>query len=270
MFIVVVGAGGIGQTLARTCLRDGHDVLVMDRDERRCEEVTRQMDCIAVHGDATRRDVLEEAEVERADAVVTTTSQDAVNLMVIAHAKDLGVPSLVSVVNEASSAPMFHGYGANVVGDPDLLAAEVLYRAIRRPHVKDFMPVGADAEIFKVTVSKDSPVAGTSLKEARMPPRTLVVAIERGDDVHVPSGGTVLQAGDGVTVLASGEGIGKVLELLAPGRGEKAVEGGEDVVGAGSIPDADAADDTAPAAADDADDADDPAGEPPETESHAP
>lgn len=219
MFIVVVGAGGIGQRLARYCLEEGHDVLVIDRDERRCEEVTRQMDCIAVQGDATMRDVLEEAEVDRADALVATTSQDAVNLMVCAHARDLGVPSLVSVVNEASSTPMFRQYGANVVGDPDVLAAEVLYRAVRRPHVRDFMALGGQTEIFKVSLSDDSKLAGTSLKKARMPAETLVVAIERGGEVIVPSGETVLEAGDSVTVLASGKSIERVIELLSPGGG---------------------------------------------------
>lgn len=216
MFIIVVGAGGIGQTLARTCLEEGHDVLVIDRDDQRCEEVTRQMDCVAVQGDATMRTVLEEAEVERADAVVTTTSQDAVNLMVIAHARDLGVPSLVSVVNEPSAGPMFRRYGANVVGDPDLLAADVLYRAIRRPHVGDFMSLGEGTEIFKVSLSRQSPLAGRTLKQARLPGETLIVAIEREGNVLVPHGGTVLKAGDGVTVLATGAAIEKAVELLAP------------------------------------------------------
>lgn len=220
MFIVIVGAGGIGRTLARYCLGHQHDVLIIDRDEQRCEEVTREMDCVAVHGDATLQEVLTEAEVQRADAVVATTSHDAVNLMVMGHAKSLGVPSLVAVANQESSRPMFREYGANVVGDPDLLAAEVLYRAIQRPHVGDFMSLGGDAEIFKVTLSEESPLTGKSLKKAKLPSDSLVVAIEREGDVLVPSGGTKLQAGDSVTMLASGDRIDDVIHLFNPSQAE--------------------------------------------------
>lgn len=217
MFIVIVGAGGIGRTLAEVCLRDRHDVLIIDRDDQRCEEVTRQMDCVAVHGDATLREVLAEAEVDRADALVATTSHDAVNLMVVAQAKDLGVPSLVAVANQESAMPMFREYGANVVGDPDDLAAEVLYRALRRPHVKDFMALGEGTEIFKVTLDQGSDLAGQTLRAARLPGETLVVAIEREGNVIVPHGDTVLKPGDGVTVLATGASIEKVVELFSPG-----------------------------------------------------
>ena len=100
MYIVIVGAGGIGQKLTEVALKDGnHNVIVIDKNEEKCEEIARKYDAIAINADATQEETLEESEVKKADVLVTTTRDDAVNLMVISLAKNIGVKHLVSLVN---------------------------------------------------------------------------------------------------------------------------------------------------------------------------
>ena len=80
MYIVIIGAGGIGKRLTEISLRDGkHNVIVIDKDQSKCEEIARKYDAIAINADATQEETLDESEVKKADVLVTTTNDDANN-----------------------------------------------------------------------------------------------------------------------------------------------------------------------------------------------
>ncbi|MFO8132417.1 MAG: TrkA family potassium uptake protein [Thermoplasmatota archaeon] len=214
MYILIVGAGGIGQKLTEFALNHKDDVVVIERDEDKCSEFSKKYDAVIVNADATEQETLEDAEIERADAVVTT-ADDATNLMVISIAQKRGVPSLVSVVNNEESKTMFREKGANVVGNPNALMAEYLYRAVKRPMIRDFMSLGGHAEIFKIVLPEGAKIAGKTLKEVKLPRRVSIIAIERNSDIIIPIEDTRLKIGDSVTVLAREDKIDKAMELFS-------------------------------------------------------
>jgi len=214
MYIVIVGAGGIGQKLTDIALKNKDDVVVIEKDKEKCEEFSKKYDAVVINADATVKETLESAEIDKADALVTT-ADDATNLLVISIAKNMGVKSLVSVVNNEESKPMFLEKGANIVGNPNALMAEYIYRAVKRPLIKDFMSLGGHAEIFKIVLPDDSKLVGKKLKDMDLPKRVSIIAIERNSDIIIPIPETTLAAGDTVTVLAREDKIDKAVELFA-------------------------------------------------------
>lgn len=112
MYLIVVGAGGIGSAIIDLAVRDRHNVAVIERDPKRAEAIIRRYDVLVFNADAASADVLREAGAERADALIATTHDDATNLMVIAAAGDLGVPTIVSVVNNPEHTDLFRRLGA--------------------------------------------------------------------------------------------------------------------------------------------------------------
>jgi len=214
MYIVVVGAGGIGQKLTDIALKNKDDVVVIEKDKEKCDEFSKKYDAVVINADATVKETLESAEIDKADALVTT-ADDATNLLVISIAKNMGVKSLVSVVNNEESKPMFLEKGANIVGNPNALMAEYIYRAVKRPLIKDFMSLGGHAEIFKIVLPEGSKLVGKKLKDIDLPKRVSIIAIERNSDIIIPIPDTTLAAGDNVTVLAREDKIDKAVELFA-------------------------------------------------------
>ena len=81
MYIIIVGLGGIGHSLVKQAVEHGNNVVVIDHEEARCSEILEHYDILAITGNATDKSTLEEAGIDRADAFVATTSDDAVNLM---------------------------------------------------------------------------------------------------------------------------------------------------------------------------------------------
>ncbi|WP_435363429.1 potassium channel family protein [Haloarchaeobius sp. DYHT-AS-18] len=208
MYIIIVGAGNIGTPLIEIATRDENEVVVIEQNESKADAAARQFDCLVINADATVAETLDEAGIERADAIISTTDQDATNIMVSLLAKEREVPAVVSVVHNPEHMNLFERVGVTTMENPQRLISEYLYRAVKRPSIKDYMKVGDTAEVFEITVDEEAPIAGYTLevanREGVLDHGILIVAIERngnGDPI-TPRGDTVVQPGDLLTVYS--------------------------------------------------------------------
>lgn len=216
MYLIIVGLGGIGRSLVRIATAEKNDVVVVDEDEKRCREIATQYDVLTIVGDATQRSTLEEANAQRADTLIATTSDDADNLMMSLTAKELGTRNTVAIVNQEEHTEMFKKANVTMLENPDLTVARHLYLSAKRPKIKDFITIGrGKADIFEVIVSENSRAVGKELALLNIKGGT-VVAIERKDDIILPSGNTVIEAGDHVTIFARAKEVDKINTLFAP------------------------------------------------------
>lgn len=218
MYIIVVGAGDIGSQVIDLLTRTQNEIVVIETDSGIAERVSRDYDCLVLNADATIKDTLIDAGADRADAVITTTDQDATNIMVMLLAEELGIGSKVSVVQNPDHMEIFRRIGVNVLENPQRLIGEYLVRAVQRPSVKDFMSLAGGAEVFEITVTETAPVAEKTLQEADaarlLGDDILVVAIERGEEVLTPRGDTVIHAGDLLTVFSKDGVTGEVMQTF--------------------------------------------------------
>jgi trk system potassium uptake protein TrkA len=216
MYIVIVGAGGIGKTLTELALKDGnHNVIVIDKNQASCEEVARKYDAVAINADATREETLEESEIKKADAIVTTTKDDAINLMVCSLAKNMGVKNLVSIINQEESKPMYMEKNIKIIKSSNFIMAEHLFKCIKHPNVEEYMNVGEHAEIFRLPIIQNSKLSGKTIRKIGLPKKSLIVAVERDHKFIIPTEDVELFAGDKVTVLAHKDQVEKVAELFS-------------------------------------------------------
>jgi len=209
MYIVIVGAGDIGTSLIATATAGNNEVVVIERDADRAERASKQYDCLVINDNATSKEVLEDAGADRADALISTTDQDATNIMVCLLAQELSVPHIVSVVHNPEHMDLFERIGVNTMENPQSLIAEYLYRAVKRPSIVDFMHIGEEAEVFEIMVKSDATIIGKTLQEANdqglIGDEMLIVAVERdtADQPITPRGSTVIKEDDIVTVYSA-------------------------------------------------------------------
>lgn len=207
MYIVVVGAGPTGRRIVELATADQHEVVVVEANEERAGGLSADFDCLVLYGDAASRPLLEEAGVPGADALIATTDDDATNLMVVMLGREMGGAQLFSSIGNPSHETLFENLGVHRVENPHRLSGTQFYRAVQRPQVRDFMELGNSAEIVEIMLEVGAPLAGKTLQEAGQEKLLLddviVVAINRGNELHVPKGETTLQVGDIVTILAS-------------------------------------------------------------------
>jgi trk system potassium uptake protein TrkA len=209
MYIIIVGAGDIGTPLIDIATRSGNEVVVIERDEQKADAIASQHDCLVLNADATTKETLQDAGAERADAIISTTEQDATNVMVCLLSKQFDIPGITSVVHNTEHMALFREIGVNTIENPQQLIAGHLYRAVARPAIVDYMRIGEEAEVFEITVKAEAPIAGKTLTEAGksgiLSEDVLIVAIER-EDVDkplTPRGNTKIEAGDLLTVYSA-------------------------------------------------------------------
>jgi trk system potassium uptake protein TrkA len=209
MYIVIVGAGDIGTPLIDTATRPGNEVVVIERNTQKADDIASQFDCLVLNADATTKETLSDAGAEQADAIISTTDQDATNVMVCLLAKEFDVPTVTSVVHNAEHMDLFRQIGANTIENPQQLIAGYLYRAVARPAIIDYMRIGEKAEIFEIRVTEDAPIAGKTLAEAGeenfLSDDVLIVAVERerNSKPQTPRGETRIESGDLLTVYSA-------------------------------------------------------------------
>ena len=217
MYIIIIGAGDIGTPLIDIATKSGNEVVVIERDETRANRAADEFDCLVLNADATSKDTLDDAGAAQADALISTTDQDATNVMTCLLAKEFEVPAILSVVHNPEHMGLFEQIGVNTMQNPQQLIAEYLYRAVARPAIVDFMRIGDEAEVFEITVTDEAPIAGKTLNEAAqsglLTDEMLVVAIERDENDHpiTPRGETTIQVGDLLTVYS---GVGADPEIM--------------------------------------------------------
>jgi trk system potassium uptake protein TrkA len=202
VYIIIVGAGDIGTPLIDIATESGNEVVVIEQDAARANRTADAFDCLVLNDDATVKETLEDAGADGADALISTTDQDATNVMACLLATEFEIPAILSVVHDPDHMNLFRRIGVNTMENPQELIAEYLYRAVARPAIVDYMRIGDAAEVFEITVTGDAPVAGTTLegaaREGLFPEEMLVVAVEREGVDHpiTPRGNTRIQAGD--------------------------------------------------------------------------
>ncbi len=206
MYMIIVGAGSIGSSLIDLSVKEKNNVVVIDSSPERGREISSKYDVTVLTGNATSAETLREAGSERADALIVTTSDDAVNLMVVSIAADLGISSIVSVVNDEDHADFFRKLGANVMENPEDVVAHHLYNAVKRPSVQDFAMLPQDAQIFRLQVGTESPLIDRSVSDAVkreiLPTSMRILAVDRDGEQSIPADDTVVEENDVLTFFS--------------------------------------------------------------------
>lgn len=209
MYIIIVGAGDIGSFLVESATNDEHEVVVIEQDSERANSVNSSYECEVIVDDAISKKTLQEAGNGQADAIITTTSQDEINVMVCILAQETGIGKTASVINDPENRNLFEYIGVEILVDGYGKTAEHLYTALRYPSVVDRHQLGESKEIVKLQVGDHAPIAGHTISEVitqgYLRNDVMVIAIEQnetGDEPIVPKGDTHINTGDQVTIYS--------------------------------------------------------------------
>ena len=95
MYVLIGGAGMMGLNLAKTLLQRGHTIAVVDTDPLACQYAREKIGVMAFEGSAVNTTVLLEAGIRKANTVIATLTEDALNLALVTLCKHYGVPQIV-------------------------------------------------------------------------------------------------------------------------------------------------------------------------------
>jgi len=218
--VVIIGAGKVGTSIAAD-LAGNHDVVIVDINEARVEDIRYDIDVLTLAGDGTSADVLEEASVAEADLVIASTDDDMTNLVSCGTAKVLGDPFTIARVKDGDYQRTWErtgdAYGVDFMVCSNLQAAETIVNVIGLPSATDVSSfVGGLVQMAVFEIADESPVTGQTIAEADRFDSTTFAAVFRNGDIVLPRGSTIIRAGDRVVVIGSPESVQQFAQSIAP------------------------------------------------------
>lgn len=228
--IIIVGCGKVGHTLCGRLVREGHDVTIVDTNERVIRDTTEIYDVMGIRGNGASLRVLEEAGAAKADLVIAVTGSDELNLLCCTIARKVGGSDLAAIARVRNPdyadelVYLSKQLGLSMIINPELEAATEIARILSRPQALSVSAFAkGQAELVRFKIPEGNVLCGKKIMEldALFTVGYLVCAVERGGEVYIPSGPFELLAGDEIMILASTREVHKI--FAAVGMNSRAV-----------------------------------------------
>jgi trk system potassium uptake protein TrkA len=218
MYIIIVGGGSVGYHLCKALLKEGHEVLVLDKDAAKCENFEDEMGSVCVRGDGCEVATLAEAGVSRAEVFIAATDEDEDNLVACQVAKHkFGVPRTIARVNNPENEKIFKKLGVDCPISVTNLILEHIEEKIPTHPLIHLLAMGEEKiEIVEVKILEGSKSVGKSVKELSLPSDSiLALLIRNGQKPQVPTVDTVLEVNDRIVALTTTDSEAALQEELA-------------------------------------------------------
>ena len=221
MKIIIVGVGKVGYAIAEQMTGENHDIVIVDQSSAVLDHADSMLDVMCVEGNGASASVLLQAGVRDADLLIAVSENDEVNLICCLMAKKLGAKHTVARVRNPEyfrDAPILRReIGLDMIINPEHAAAQEISRILRVPSAFSVETFARGlVELIGFQTKANDSLVGKSLIDFNRenPNSSLMCAAKRGDEVIVPNGSFVPQAGDRVYVIGTPAETTRVLRSM--------------------------------------------------------
>lgn len=218
--IIIVGCGTVGRTLVEQLSKECHDITVIDFDSELIREVTNQYDVLGVVGNGASFNVQREAGIKDADLLIAVTECDELNLLCCTLASRVAdCATIARVRNPEYSHELSYlkdKLGLAMIINPEYEAAKEMNRILCLPTALEVSSFAhGKAELVKIRIPQDNMLdTMTIAKLGQMSDNVLVCAVERENQIFIPSGDFELKKGDAMSFVAPSKTVGSFLKSI--------------------------------------------------------
>lgn len=226
--VLMIGGGKISYYLAKKLIKQGIQVKIIERHERRCLELSQKLkEATIVHNDGTLHEVLDEERLARYDACITLTGIDEENIVTSIYAESLGVPKIVTKISRINLVPIIEKVGLSSYITPKHIMATRIVRYVRAKQNTQgsnverlYRIVNNQVEALEFYVSENFQQIGVSLEEMKLKENILIPFILRGNTLIYPTGKDMICEHDRVIVVTTQKYLRDLNDILEGNRYE--------------------------------------------------
>ena len=225
MKIVIAGIGEMGGHLAEMLSGNGHDITVIDTDEKALKAVSSLADIITVVGDSTTFAVLRKASVRKCDLFVAVHPVENNNILSAIMAKQLGAKKVIARIDnneylEPNNKEMFINMGIDYMFYPEQIAAEEVVSLLGHTSTTEFVDFASGRlSLLVFRLEPTSPLVGRELASFEQGEKAAyrTVAILRRGKTLIPHGADTYMVGDVLYIIARHDSVNEVMALSGQG-----------------------------------------------------
>ena len=221
MKILVIGDGKVGQAIIQHTCQEGHEITIIDNDPKVVEDLVNLYDVIGYVGNGASYDAQKQADVDKMDLVIAVTPSDETNILSCIVAKKLGAKSTIARVRDYDYNKQINllmdNMGIDMTINPELEAANEIFRILNFPQaIKVDTFAKGNVDLVEYVVPENSPLIGESLINLhhKYQVKVLISAVQRGDEVFIPTGTFTFKAKDRIHITSSVNNVRLFLSKL--------------------------------------------------------
>ena len=212
--VTLCGGGKISYYLAKRLEKSGISARIIEKDYDRCQELCALLPgAEIIHGDISEQDLLESEQVSQADALVTLTGLDELNMIVSLYAASRNVPQVITKLGHTGNRSVIDSLSLGSVLCPRELVCSNIVRYVRAMQNQTGAALSVhtiadgQAEAMEFLADETTRNCGRPLKEIRLKPNVLLVSISHGASTEIANGNSAFQQGDTVVVVTNGREV---------------------------------------------------------------
>jgi trk system potassium uptake protein TrkA len=220
---ILIGGSRISYYLAELLHKSGVRTKIIEKDEERCRTLAAALPYSEIIcGDVAHRTLLESEGLKEADALISLTDLDELNMLVSVYGSNWGVPQVITKLSHVEDSKILDSLPVGSVIFPRKLCSRTILRYVRAMNhqagaaitVHSLAEGAVEASEFLVT--EETLHRGEMLKDIRIKKNILIAGITRGADTKIPDGASHFEIGDFVVVVSPSEaGICELNDIFA-------------------------------------------------------
>ncbi len=213
MRVIIVGCGKLGSGLAKALTRKGNQVTIIDKDPNAFELLDKDFQGTKIVGVGFDRDILEQANIRRADAIISCSKSDEANALIGKLARDIyHVPRVISRLYDPRRAEIYRSLGIQTLSTTTW-GVERAMEMLSYEKLDSVLSIG-DSQVEIVRVETPSLLVDRTVNELTVYGEIRVFAISRNNKVFLPSQGTVLHRNDVIYIAVLASSTDRLKALL--------------------------------------------------------
>ncbi|MEM9867098.1 MAG: Trk system potassium transporter TrkA [Bacteroidota bacterium] len=214
--VMILGGSKVGYKTARDLCTKKFNVKLIERNKEKAFDIADDIPhALVINGDGRNVELLDEESLESMDAFIAVTGNSETNIMSCLVAKSKKIKKTIALVENMDYFQLSHSIGVDTLINKKLLAANNIFRYIRRGEVLALTRLNnLTAEILEFEVKADSLVNGEIIRELNFPREAIIGGVIRDGKGIIALGDFRIMEGDKVVVCSKPKAISKIEKLF--------------------------------------------------------
>jgi len=214
--VMILGGSNIGYKTASDLCKNRFNVKLIENDKEKAFEIADDIpSCLVINGDGRNVELLLEEDIQDMDAFISVTGNSETNIMSCLVAKSKGVKKTIALVENMDYFQLSHSIGIDTLINKKLLAANNIFRYIRKGEVVAMTKLNnMNAELLEFVVTPSSNVTNKIIRDIDIPRSAIIGGVVRDGEGQIALGDFKIQSGDRVVVCCQPQSISKVEKLF--------------------------------------------------------
>jgi trk system potassium uptake protein TrkA len=214
MYIIIIGAGKIGYNLTKLLIAEGNEVLLVDRDRNKYNQLTKEFGEAIFYGDGCEASTLRAIGASRAELLVAVTGLDQENLVACQVAKILFmVPKTLALVNDPKNEELFTDLAVDLTVNTTSLISAMIGQKLNVPIVTPLLTF-KNLGIVQAEIGDTSPAIHRQIKDLALPANSLLIAAIRGSEAIILKGDSTILPNDTIIAVTTREQVSELRKIL--------------------------------------------------------